>query len=121
MFLRQIALVFYLVLTSLEIAWAGTCRLIVLKEISSSSENEDVSSDSSSSSEAEDNGLCGLVPDPVSAFSPLVLLPFPVSLLVTSPPMSWMAPFMITLVAEADEPALGEVLYVGEAVDIEAG
>ena len=47
----------YLVLTSLEIAWAGTCRLIVLKEISSSSENEDVSSDSSSSSEAEDNGL----------------------------------------------------------------
>ena len=84
--------------------------MIVLKEISSSSENEDVSSDSSSS-EAEDNGLCGLVPEAESA-SPV--LPFPS--LVS--PMSWMAPFMITLEA-ADEP-LGEVLYVGEAVDIEA-
>ena len=71
----------------------------MLKEISSSSEKEDVSSDSS---EADDSGLWGL---PV---------PLPPSISV-----SCMAPFMITL--EELVELLGEVLHVGEAVeDMEA-
>ena len=71
----------------------------MLKEISSSSEKEDVSSDSS---EADDNGLWGL---------PVPLFP--------SISVSCMAPFMITL--EELVELLGEVLHVGEAVeDMEA-
>ena len=71
----------------------------MLKEISSSSENEEVSSDSS---EADDSGLWGL---------PVPLFP--------SISVSCMAPFMITL--EELVELLGEVLHVGEAVeDMEA-